>query len=153
MLLCCCQNTRRRRFGSASNTSKRRRSARVMDHDSEPCMLILDFLVIMLMRCLRKSGHLISDTWQNYISSLGSVMSREEEPAFVIRDPRYVKESTNCNSLLYIFNGRLLVGLGVTAFDQLICFPTRLASSCSRPYCQSFLDHRCRRGKDRYLDE
>ena len=86
-------------------------------------------------------------------SSLGSVMSREEEPAFVIRDPRYVKESTNCNSLLYIFNGRLLVGLGVTAFDQLICFPTRLASSCSRPYCQSFLEHRCRRGKDRYLDE
>ena len=39
-------------------------------------------------------------------------MSREEEPPFVIRDPSYVKESTNCTSLLHILNGRWLVGLG-----------------------------------------
>ena len=32
------------------------------------------------------------------------VMSREEEPSFVIKDPRYVKESTNTTSLLHIFN-------------------------------------------------
>ena len=30
-------------------------------------------------------------------------MSREEEPSFVIRDPIYVKESTNCTSLLHSF--------------------------------------------------
>ena len=40
------------------------------------------------------------------------VMSREEEPSFVINDPRYVKESTNTSSLLHIFNGRWLVWLG-----------------------------------------
>ena len=40
------------------------------------------------------------------------VMSREEKPSLVIMDPRYVKESTNTTSLLHIFNGRWLVGLG-----------------------------------------
>ena len=53
------------------------------------------------------------------------VMSREEEPSFVIKDPRYVKESTNSTSVLLIFKGRWLVGLGVMArsfvFGQLIC--------------------------------
>ena len=61
------------------------------------------------------------------------VMSREEEPSYVIKDPIYVKESTNSTSVLHIFKGRLLVGLGVMAmslvFGQLICIPTRLASS------------------------
>ena len=34
---CCCQNTHRRRLWQRmSNKSKRRRSARVVDHDSEP---------------------------------------------------------------------------------------------------------------------
>ena len=66
--------------------------------------------------------------------AMRDVMSREEEPPFVIKDPRDVKESTNNTSLLQIFNGRWLVGLGVIAmsfvFGQLICIPTRLASSC-----------------------
>ena len=66
--------------------------------------------------------------------AMRDVMSREEEPSFVIKDLRYVKESTNTTSLLQIFNGRWLVGLGVIAmsfvFGQLICIPTRLASSC-----------------------
>ena len=60
------------------------------------------------------------------------VMSREDEPSFVIKD-RYVKESTNSTSVLHIFKGRWLVGLVVMAmslvFGQLICIPTRLASS------------------------
>ena len=43
------------------------------------------------------------------------VMSREEEPSFVINDPRYVKESTNTSYLLHTFNGRWLVWLGVIA--------------------------------------
>ena len=47
--------------------------------------------------------------------AMRDVMSREEEPSFVIKDPKYVKESTNSTSLLHIFNGRWLVGLGVTA--------------------------------------
>ena len=40
-------------------------------------------------------------------SAMRDVMSREEEPLFVIMesDPIYVKESTNCTSLLHIFNG------------------------------------------------
>ena len=44
--------------------------------------------------------------------AMRDVMSREEELSFVIKDPRYVKESTNSTSLLHIFNGRWLVGLG-----------------------------------------
>ena len=37
LLMCCCQNTRRRHLWQRMlNTSKRRRSARVVDHDSEP---------------------------------------------------------------------------------------------------------------------
>ena len=88
-------------------------------------------LVCMLMRCLRNSGfdRRQRQPWQ-------CEMSREEEPSFVINDPRYVKESTNSTSLLHIFNGRWLVGLGVNrviamslVFGQLICIPTRLASS------------------------
>ena len=42
-------------------------------------------------------------------------MPREEDPSFVIKDPRYVKESTNTTSLLHIFNGRWLVGLEVVS--------------------------------------
>ena len=65
--------------------------------------------------------------------TMRDVMSREEDPSFVIKDPIYVKESTNSTSLLHIFNGRWLVGLGVIAmrlvFGQLICILTRLASS------------------------
>ena len=44
--------------------------------------------------------------------AMRDVMSREEEPSFVIRDPRYVKESTNSTSLLHVCNGRWLVWLG-----------------------------------------
>ena len=64
----------------------------------------------------------------------------------VIKDPRYVKESTNNTSLLQIFNGRWLVSLGVIAmsfvFGQLICIPARLASSCKivRAYCSTHAD-------------
>ena len=69
--------------------------------------------------------------------AMRDVVSREEESSFVIRDPRYVKEeSTNSTSLLHIFNDIWLVWLGVIAmslvFGQLICIPTRLASSCSK---------------------
>ena len=45
--------------------------------------------------------------------AMRDVMSREEESSFVIKDPIYVKESTNSTSLLHIFNGRWLVGMGV----------------------------------------
>ena len=38
--------------------------------------------------------------------AMRDVMSREEEPSFVTRDPRDVKESTNCTFLLHVFNGR-----------------------------------------------
>ena len=78
--------------------------------------------------------------------AMRDVMSREEEPSFVIKDLRYVKESTNTTSLLQIFNGRWLVGLGVIAmsfvFGQLICIPTRLASSCKivRASCSTHAD-------------
>ena len=80
--------------------------------------------------------------------AMRDVMSREEEPSFVIKDPRYVKESTNTTSLLQIFNGRWLVGLGVIliamsfVFGQLICIPTRLASSCKivRASCSTHAD-------------
>ena len=102
-------------------------------------------LVRMLMRCLRKSGldrrHLTEAAL-----AMRYVMSREEEPSFVIKDPRYVKESTNTTSLFQIFNGRWLVGLGVIAmsfvFGQLICIPTRLASSCKivRASCSTHAD-------------
>ena len=65
--------------------------------------------------------------------AMRDVMSREDEPSFVIKDSRYVKESTHSTSVLHIFKGRWLVGLGVMAmslvFGQLICIPTRLASS------------------------
>ena len=33
--------------------------------------------------------------------AMRDVMPREEEPSFVIKDPRYVKESTNTTSLLH----------------------------------------------------
>ena len=51
-------------------------------------------LVRMLMRCLRKRGfdrRLMAEA----ALAMRDVMSREEEPSFVIKDPRYVKESTN----------------------------------------------------------
>ena len=51
----------------------------------------------------------------------------------MIKDPIYVKESTNSTSLLHIFNCRWLVVLDVMAmslgFGQ--GTPTRLASSCN----------------------
>ena len=65
--------------------------------------------------------------------AMRDVMSREEEPSFVIRNPRYVEESTNATSLLHIFNGRCLVRLVVIAmnlvFGQIICIPTGFAPS------------------------
>ena len=65
--------------------------------------------------------------------AMRDVMSREDEPSFVIKDPRYMKKSTNSTSVLHIFKGRWLVGLRVMAmslvFGQLICIPTMLASS------------------------
>ena len=82
-------------------------------------------LVLMLMRCLRKSGF---DRRHMAEAALAMryLMSREEEPSFVIR---YIKELTNCTSLLHIFNDRRLVGLAVIAmslvFGQLICISTR----------------------------
>ena len=86
------------------------------------------------MRCLRNSGF-DSRYMAEAALAMRDVLSREKEPSFVIRDPRYVKESTNFTSLLHIFNGRWVVGLGVIAmslvFGQLIGIPTRLASSSS----------------------
>ena len=102
-------------------------------------------LVLMMMRCLRKS-RFDSRHMAEAALAMRDVMSREEEPSFVIMDPRYVKESTNCASLLHIFNGRWLLGLGVISvslvFGQLICNPTRLASSCSiiRAYWSTHAD-------------
>ena len=43
--------------------------------------------------------------------AMRDVMSREDEPSFVIKDTRYAKESTNSTSV-FIFKGRWLVGLG-----------------------------------------
>ena len=102
-------------------------------------------LVRMLMRCWRNSG-LDRRHMAEAALAMRDVMSREEEPSFVIKDPRYVKESTNNTSLFHIFNGRWLVGLGVIAmsfvFGQLICIPTRLASSCKivRASCSTHAD-------------
>ena len=73
-------------------------------------------LVRMLMRCLRKSG-LDRRHMAEAAMEMRDEMSREEEPSFMIKDPRYVKESTNTTSLLHIFNGRWLVGLGVIAMS------------------------------------
>ena len=56
-------------------------------------------LVRMLMRCLRKSG-LDRRHMAEVALAMRDVMSREEEPSFVIKDPRYVKESTHTTSLL-----------------------------------------------------
>ena len=53
-------------------------------------------LVRMLMRCVRNSGF-----DRPYMAK-----------SFVIRDPRYAMGSTHCTSMLHIFNGRWLVGLG-----------------------------------------
>ena len=63
----------------------------------QPGLDIMLILVLMLMRCLRNRGF-----DRPYMAT-----------SFVIRDPRYVKESTNCISMLHTFNGRWLVGLGV----------------------------------------
>ena len=56
-------------------------------------------LVCMLMRCLRNSAF-----DRRYMAeaalAMRDVMSREDEPSFVIKDPRYVKESTNSTSVL-----------------------------------------------------
>ena len=78
------------------------------------------------------------------------VMSREEEPSFVIKDPRYVKESTNSTSLLHIFNGRWLVRLGSDSHE----FGLRPADlhphkvGFLMKYHQSFLEHARRWSKD-----
>ena len=68
-------------------------------------------LVCMLMRCLRNSGF-DRPYMAEAALAMRDVMLRAEEPSFVIKDPRYVKESTNSTSLLHIFNGRWLVRLG-----------------------------------------
>ena len=60
-------------------------------------------LVRMLMQCLRKSG-LDKRHMAETALTMRDVMSREEEPSFVIKD--HVKESTNTTSSLHIFNGR-----------------------------------------------
>ena len=49
-------------------------------------------LVRMLMRCWRNSG-LDRRHMSEAALAMRDVMSREEEPSFVIKDPRYVKES------------------------------------------------------------
>ena len=46
------------------------------------------------------------------------VQSQEGEPSPVIRDPMYVKESSNYASFMHIFNGRWLVGLVVAPDKQ-----------------------------------
>ena len=76
-------------------------------------------LVRMLMRCLRKSG-LDRRHMAEAALAMRDVMSREEEPSFVIKDPRYVKESTNTTSLLQMFNSRWLVGFitGCTEYEN-----------------------------------
>ena len=69
-------------------------------------MLILD---LMLMRCLRNSG-----VDKRHITAadlaMEDVMSREEEPSFVIRDPIYVKESTTCASMLHNLQWQMVGG-------------------------------------------
>ena len=82
----------------------------------QPGRYTLLILVRMLMRCLRKSG-LDRRHMAEAVLTMRDVMSQEEEPSFVIRDPIYVKESTNTTSLLHIFNGRWLVVLGVIAMS------------------------------------
>ena len=80
-------------------------------------------LILMLMRCLRNS---VFD--RRHVSeaalAMRDVMSREEEPSFVSKYSRYVKESPNCTSMLHIVNGRWLLRIEVTAmslvFGQLI---------------------------------
>ena len=75
--------------------------------------------------------------------AMRNAMSREEEPSFVIKDPIYVKESTNCTSLLHIDNGRWLGVIAMSlVFGQLICIPTRLALSCKivRAYSSTYAD-------------
>ena len=111
LLMCCCQNTRRRHLWQHMlNTYKRRRSARVVNHASEPLsktetiraryMLIL---ILMLMRCVRNSGF-----DRRYMAeaalAMRYLMSRDEEPSFVIRYQIYVKESTNSTSMWHMFN-------------------------------------------------
>ena len=63
----------------------------------DPYMLIL---IRMMMRCLRNSGldrrHMAAEA----ALAMRDVMSREEEPPFVIKDPRYMMESTNTRPLL-----------------------------------------------------
>ena len=82
--------------------------------------------------------------------SMRDVMSREDEPSFVINDPRYVKESTNTTSVLHIFKGRWLVGLGVMAmslvFGQLTCIPTRNKTNASNFKCGIILAATSKRG-------
>ena len=58
----------------------------------------------MLMRSLRNGGfdrRYMAET----ALAMRDVMSREEELSFVIKGPRYVKESTNSSSVLHIFKG------------------------------------------------
>ena len=131
LLTCCCQNTRRRLWQRMSNTSKRRRgwwtmlqSYRLSKTETTRARYML-ILVLMLIRYLRKS-RFDRRHMEEAALAMRDVMSREEEPSFVIRDPRYVKKSTNCTSLWHIFNGRWLVGLGVIAMS--LVFATWFAS-------------------------
>ena len=78
--------------------------------------LYMLILVCMLMRCLRNSGF---DRLYMAEAALAmrDVTSREDETSLVIKDPRYVKESTNTTSVLHIFKGIWLLGLGVMAMS------------------------------------
>ena len=106
-------------------------------------------LVCMLMQCLRNSGF---DRRYRAEAALAmrDVMSREDKPSFVIKDPRYVKESTNSNSVLHIFKGRWLVGIGGDGHE----FGLRPADLHPHKvgfflkYHQSFLKHARRWGND-----
>ena len=92
-------------------------------------------LVCMLMRCLRNSGF-----DRRYMAeaalAMRDVMSREDEPSFVIKDPRYMWR--NRQTVLPCCISSMADGWcdwGVIAmslvFGQLFCIPTRLASSWS----------------------
>ena len=82
--------------------------------------------------------------------AMRGVMSREEEPSFVIKDPRYVKESTNSTSVLHIFKRKMAGGIGGDGHE----FGLRSADLLPHKvgfflkYHQSLLKHACRWGND-----
>ena len=81
------------------------------------------------------------------VLAMRDIMSREEEPSFVIKDPRYVKESKNSTSVLHIFKGRLVVMAMSLVFGQLVdLHPHEVGFFLE--YHQSFLKHARRWGND-----